>query len=264
MQVFSVLHLIFFRQVDKIQQVLTLLHKIEFTWVTANFDPATLNWSYADTEWEFCEVFDHSKSGKHDLDEEAILTQRRKSTRGQIRMNFLYSRSREWTEQADTKDKASVKRYRFSWHAEMTLCLSDSSSCPHSQAGQDCPNKQVLHTQPQPWPKSDSHLRKKRTSESVQCVFTVGTRDFSKQLQQLPVSKNPKQRPYYKYDYYDYPVMPYGLVNAPAVFHTFINAVLRDFLHSCVIIYIECIFIFSRTEAEHITQVHAVLLKNNP
>lgn len=57
--------------------------------------------------------------------------------------------------------------------------------------------------------------------------------------------------------------MPYGLVNAPAVFHAFINAVLRDFLHSCVIIYIEYIFIFSRTEAEHITQVHAVLLKNN-
>jgi len=42
-----------------------------------------------------------------------------------------------------------------------------------------------------------------------------------------------------KYGYYEYLVMPFGLKNAPAVFHSFINSVLRPFLEKSVILYLD-------------------------
>ncbi|KAL0179864.1 hypothetical protein M9458_025306 [Cirrhinus mrigala] len=59
--------------------------------------------------------------------------------------------------------------------------------------------------------------------------------------------------------HYEYQVMPYGLANAPAVFQSFINEILKDFMNKFVIAYIDDILIFSKSEAEHITHVRAVL-----
>ncbi len=39
--------------------------------------------------------------------------------------------------------------------------------------------------------------------------------------------------------HYEYRVMPYGLVNAPSVFQDFMHAVLREFLHQFVLVYID-------------------------
>ncbi|KAL0163510.1 hypothetical protein M9458_039263 [Cirrhinus mrigala] len=61
--------------------------------------------------------------------------------------------------------------------------------------------------------------------------------------------------------HYEYQVMPYGLANAPAVFQSFINEILKDFLNKFVIAYIDDILIFSKSEAEHITHVRAVLFR---
>ncbi|KAI2665737.1 Retrotransposon-like protein 1 [Labeo rohita] len=55
--------------------------------------------------------------------------------------------------------------------------------------------------------------------------------------------------------HYEYQVMPYGLANAPAVFQSFINEILKDFMNKFVIAYIDDILIFSKSEAEHITHV---------
>ncbi|KAL0152330.1 hypothetical protein M9458_052053 [Cirrhinus mrigala] len=61
--------------------------------------------------------------------------------------------------------------------------------------------------------------------------------------------------------HYEYRVMPYGLVNAPSVFQNFIHEVLREFLHHFVVVYIDDILIYSRSEAKHRHHVAEVLQK---
>ena len=53
--------------------------------------------------------------------------------------------------------------------------------------------------------------------------------------------------------------MPFGLTNAPAVFQCLINDVLRDFLNLFVVVYLDDILIFSKSEEEHVSHVHQVL-----
>ncbi len=53
--------------------------------------------------------------------------------------------------------------------------------------------------------------------------------------------------------------MPYGLVNAPAVFQDFMHEVLREYLHRFVLVYIDDILIYSRSMAEHRHHVAEVL-----
>ncbi|KAK3563211.1 hypothetical protein QTP86_018263 [Hemibagrus guttatus] len=59
--------------------------------------------------------------------------------------------------------------------------------------------------------------------------------------------------------HYEYLAMPYGLVNAPAVFQDFMHKVLRDFLHKFVLVYIDDILIYSRSMANHQRHVAEVL-----
>ncbi|XP_059399371.1 uncharacterized protein LOC132131364, partial [Carassius carassius] len=59
--------------------------------------------------------------------------------------------------------------------------------------------------------------------------------------------------------HYEYCMMPYGLVNAPSVFQDFMHEVLRDFLHQFVLVYIDDILIYSRSQAEHRRHVAEVL-----
>ncbi len=59
--------------------------------------------------------------------------------------------------------------------------------------------------------------------------------------------------------HYEYLVMPYGLANAPSVFQDFMHEVLREFLHRFVIVYIDDVLIYSRSQAEHRQHVAEVL-----
>ncbi|TYK21249.1 ty3-gypsy retrotransposon protein [Cucumis melo var. makuwa] len=62
-----------------------------------------------------------------------------------------------------------------------------------------------------------------------------------------------------RYRHYEFIVMSFGLTNAPVVFMDLMNRVFKDFLDSFVIVFIDDIFIYSQTEAEHEEHLHQVL-----
>src|SRR5713226_2319490 len=62
-----------------------------------------------------------------------------------------------------------------------------------------------------------------------------------------------------RYGSYEYKVMPFGLVNAPATFQAMMNEILAEFLDQGVVVYIDDILIYSETEAEHEKLVTKVL-----
>ena len=62
-----------------------------------------------------------------------------------------------------------------------------------------------------------------------------------------------------RYGHYEYLVMPFGLTNAPATFMHLMHQVLRSFLDTFVIVFLDDILIYSRTLSEHLRHVTEVL-----
>ena len=58
---------------------------------------------------------------------------------------------------------------------------------------------------------------------------------------------------------YKYLVMPLGLVNTPATFQQFVNRVFEDMLGINMVVYLDNILIFSKTQEQHNWHVWQVL-----
>jgi hypothetical protein len=64
-----------------------------------------------------------------------------------------------------------------------------------------------------------------------------------------------------RYGHFEYSVMPFGLINAPAVFQHMMNDIFREYLNHFVVIYLNDILIYSKNEEEHEHHVRLVLEK---
>jgi hypothetical protein len=64
-----------------------------------------------------------------------------------------------------------------------------------------------------------------------------------------------------RYGLYDYMVMSFGLTNAPAYFMYLMNNVFMEYLDKFVVVFIDDILVYSRSEEEHEEHLHLALQK---
>ena len=64
---------------------------------------------------------------------------------------------------------------------------------------------------------------------------------------------------FYRYGHYEFLVMPFDLMNVPAAFMDLMNRVFSDYLDKFVIVFIDDILIYSKSQEEHEHHLKLVL-----
>src|SRR4030067_2895271 len=62
-----------------------------------------------------------------------------------------------------------------------------------------------------------------------------------------------------RYGYYEYSVIPFGVSNAPGVFMEYMNRIFHPYLDKFVVVFIDDILVYSKTDEEHMNHLRIVL-----
>jgi hypothetical protein len=91
------------------------------------------------------------------------------------------------------------------------------------------------------------------------CVFSKIDLCFGYHQLKIRASDIPKTTFTTRYGLYEYIVMSFGLTNAPAYFMYMMNKVCIEYIDKFVVVFIDDILVFSKTEKEHAEHLRLVL-----
>ncbi|GKC71808.1 putative reverse transcriptase domain-containing protein, partial [Tanacetum coccineum] len=97
--------------------------------------------------------------------------------------------------------------------------------------------------------------------DQLQGVYCFSKIDLRSGYHQLRVREEdiPKTVFRTRYGHFEFTVMPFGLTNAPAIFIDLMNRVWKPYLDKFVIMFIEEILIYSKSEEEHEVHLKTIL-----